>query len=97
MSEKELQEIIDSHKWIKVRRYEKPSEVTDWQFEHEMLSTHHRDETEFLIEKCRELAKELIETQKKVPWSQHKPHVDEWGNSDWRDTGEMGVNDIYIL
>lgn len=23
-------------------------------------------------------------------WSNHKPLRDEWGNSDWRDTGEMG-------
>ena len=22
--------------------------------------------------------------------STHKPFVDEWGNTDWRDTGEMG-------
>lgn len=23
-------------------------------------------------------------------WGNHKPFRDEWGNSDWRDTGEMG-------
>lgn len=23
-------------------------------------------------------------------WGNHKRFVDEWGNSDWRDTGEMG-------
>jgi hypothetical protein len=24
------------------------------------------------------------------PVREHKPFKDEWGNSDWRDTGEMG-------
>tara|TARA_R110000803_G_C11864721_1_gene307627 strand:+ start:309 stop:500 length:192 start_codon:yes stop_codon:yes gene_type:complete len=63
MENKELQEILDSHKWIKVKQYHKPDRSNDWQFQHEMLEVHHRDETKFLINKCRELAKELMETQ----------------------------------
>lgn len=90
MENKELQEIINSYKWIKVKQYNKPSSSSDWRFQHELLEGHHKDETKFLIEKCRELAKELMETQEKVPWTTHKPHKDEWGNTDWRDTGEMG-------
>lgn len=90
MNDIELQEIINSHKWIKVKSYYKPSRVSDWRNQHELLEVHHRKETDFLIEKCRELAQELIDTKNKVPWSNHKPHKDEWGNSDWRDTGEMG-------
>jgi hypothetical protein len=90
MDNKELQEILDSYKWIKVKQYYKPNRSNDWQFQHEMLEVHHRDETKFLINKCRELAKELMETQEKDLWTTHKPHKDEWGNTDWRDTGEMG-------
>jgi hypothetical protein len=90
MNDIELQEILNSYKWIKVKQYHKPNQPSDWQLQHELLEIHHRRETEFLIEKCRELAQELIETKKKVPWSTHQPHKDEWGNTDWRDTGEMG-------
>jgi hypothetical protein len=90
MIDEELKEILNSHKWIKVKQYHKPSSSNDWRFQHELLEHHHRKETEFLIEKCRELAQELIDTKAKVPWSTHKPHKDEWGNTDWRDTGEMG-------
>ena len=91
MENKELQEILDSYKWVKVKQYHKPDRSSDWQFQHELLEAHHKDETKFLINKCRELAQELIETKKQISWSTpHKPHKDEWGNTDWRDTGEMG-------
>lgn len=90
MNDIELQEILNSHSWIKVNSYYKPSQSNDWRYQHELLEVHHRKETDFLIEKCRELAKELIEAKKQIPWSTHKPHKDEWGNTDWRDTGEMG-------
>ncbi len=89
MSEKELQEIIDSYTWIKVKQFH-GEHYEDCKDAYDDLTVHHQKETEFLIEKCRELAQELIDTKKKVPWSTHKPHKDEWGNTDWRDTGEMG-------
>ena len=97
MTKEELEEIINSHRWIKVNSYYKPNQSNDWRYQHEMLEVHHRKETDFLINKCRELAKELMETQEKVTWSTnplylnpHTPHKDEWGNTDWRDKGEMG-------
>lgn len=83
MTKEELEEIINSHRWIKVNSYYKPTQSNDWRYQHELLESHHRNETNFLINKCRELAKELMETQETGT-------KDEWGNTDWRDTGEMG-------
>ena len=90
MTDLELEEITNSHKWVKVKGYNIPNKPNDWRLQHELLVIHHRKETEFLIGKCKELAQELIDTKKQVPWSTHTPHKDEWGNTDWRDTGEMG-------
>lgn len=60
--QEELQEILDSYKWIKVRAYreaELHNPCIDWKSEYSDLINHHKNETEFLINKCRELAKKL--------------------------------------
>ena len=53
MDRGELKEIIDTYKWIKVKQYDGDS--------YDTLMEHHKNETEFLINKCRELAKLLLE------------------------------------
>lgn len=35
-----------------------------------------------------EQVKQMLQEQRKA--TTHKPFVDEWNTSDWRDTGEMG-------
>ncbi len=58
MKKTDLDEIINSYKWIKVKKHVDDSTKT---FEERFteLEKHHIDETTFLIEKIRELAKEL--------------------------------------
>ena len=61
--QEELQEILYSYKWIKVNRYREADlrdPYVEWRHEYECLSKHHKTETEFLINKCRELATKLI-------------------------------------
>jgi len=66
MEKEDLQEIIDSYKWIKVKKLDLPEDPYDFDSHEELilgyeeLTKHHTKETEFLINKCRELAKELI-------------------------------------
>lgn len=56
-----LQEILNSFKWIKVKKYSKSdNDDIDYHSEYERLEDHHKKETEFLINKCRELANELL-------------------------------------
>ena len=60
--QEELQEILDSYKWIKVRTYHEAdprNPCTECKYEYFDLVKHHKEETEFLINKCRELAKKL--------------------------------------
>ena len=58
-----LQEILDSYKWIKVKKYVM-DENASWEDRYKQLEDHHLKETTFLIEKTRELAKELLELKK---------------------------------
>ncbi len=67
MSKKELQEIINSYKWIKVKRYNEVDVTNDWELEYARLVEHHKEETLFLISKSRELAKELLNQNKETP------------------------------
>ena len=59
MNKEQLEEIIDTYKWIKVKGF-KESDYDNWKDGFDALNDHHIKETTFLIEKCRELAKELL-------------------------------------
>ncbi len=68
MQKEELEKILEGYTWIKVKKYnEVPSDkfnsVNDENLYKELLE-HHKKETEFLIKKCRELAKLLYDTKK---------------------------------
>ena len=62
---KHLEKIINSHKWIKVKKFEPKSfdeiDVRGYKEAYNELLEHHKEETEFLIDKCRTLAKDLLE------------------------------------
>jgi len=64
---KELETIIHTFHWIKVKRYTEPKEMTDpraivdWEYAYKALNEHHTKETEFLIGKVRELAQQLLD------------------------------------
>ncbi len=53
-----LKAIIEGYSWIKVKKYD---EVVSENKDYNDLLSHHRKETEFLINKCRELAALLID------------------------------------
>jgi hypothetical protein len=63
--EAELKEIIDSYKWIKVKKYEDDDSLI-WLERYKKLEEHHKVETEFLINKCRELALKVIDEKRKT-------------------------------
>ena len=66
MSKEELEEIINSYKWIKVKRFD-PKDLTDvnkMSDLYDKLERHHEEETLFLINKCRDLARELLNQNK---------------------------------
>jgi hypothetical protein len=63
MENSEIREIINSYSWIKVKRFSPDNHVNDWEGEYARLEKHHKAETEFLINKCRELAVELFRSQ----------------------------------
>lgn len=54
-----LSEILNSFKWIQGDGFN-PEQKLSIEEKYEQLQVHHKDETEWLISKCRELAKELI-------------------------------------
>ena len=62
---KHLEKIINSYKWIKVKKFEPKSpndhlDFREYKEAYNELLEHHKEETEFLINKCRTLAKELL-------------------------------------
>lgn len=61
MDKQELEEILNSYKWIRVKQFKPNSE--NLMEKYLQLEEHHLKETEFLINKCRELAKELLKKQ----------------------------------
>lgn len=69
LSKEELQQIIDGHDWIKVKKFNLLSYVDAFKEEPgysealDAFEEHHKEETEFLIDKCRELAKELLKRE----------------------------------
>jgi hypothetical protein len=64
MDEKEIDEILNSYKWIKVKKFN-PLELGDHPDEkYEGLMEHHIEETSFLINKVRELTLIIRNLQK---------------------------------
>lgn len=58
MTEEEKQEILQGYKWIKVKRYEM-DESLSWEERYKQLEAHHEKETTFLIEKIREIVRNI--------------------------------------
>jgi len=54
ISTEEKEAILNTYKWIKVKRY-KDDESLSWEERYKRLNEHHIDETTFLINKVREL------------------------------------------
>jgi hypothetical protein len=66
ISKDDLNEIITSYKWIKVIKFDEViGRDDDIEFMYNGLLERHREETEFLINKCRELASLLLDKQTK--------------------------------
>lgn len=55
-------EYYSNFKWIKVKRYQM-DESLSWEQRYEKLDAHHIEETSFLIEEIRKLAKQLDDFQ----------------------------------
>lgn len=64
MTESELEEILTTYKWIKVKQLELPTYCTPMAHLL-MVLDHHKEETEFLIAKVRELAQALADERNK--------------------------------
>lgn len=58
MKPEEKQEILDTYKWIKVKRYQ-DDETKSWEERYKELEKHHLEETNFLITKIREIVQML--------------------------------------
>lgn len=58
MDKKEKQIILETYKWIKVKRYV-DDESLSWEERYKKLEAHHVEETTFLINKLREIVKGL--------------------------------------
>ncbi|MBP6732083.1 MAG: hypothetical protein KA149_08490 [Chitinophagales bacterium] len=56
MNELEKKEILETYKWIKVKKYNMREDLS-WEERYKELEQHHLEETTFLIEKIRELVK----------------------------------------
>ncbi len=54
MTPEDKEEILNTYKWIKVKRYNKDL-YSDWKDAYEALEEHHTKETEFLIKKIRDI------------------------------------------
>lgn len=65
MKKEELKEIITTHSWIKVKRFDE-SKYDNCVDGLDGLEKHHVEETEFLIKKCRELAIELLTEKERI-------------------------------
>lgn len=57
----EKQEILESYKWIKVKKYSEKTttDEVDWKSEYFKLLEHHKNETSFLIQFVRNLIPKL--------------------------------------
>jgi hypothetical protein len=63
----EFNQILNGYSWVKVPRYyevDPNKEDVDWNAEYQKLMEHHKEETEFLIDKIREIIKTSDEYNK---------------------------------
>lgn len=58
MSQEEIKEILESYRWIKVKKYQLDENAT-WEERYQQLEVHHLEETNFLIEKIRQIVKDI--------------------------------------
>lgn len=58
MDNNEKEEILNSYKWIKVKKFV-DDETKSWEERFKALEKHHLEETNFLINKTREIVKQL--------------------------------------
>lgn len=58
MDKEEKQEILDTYKWIKVKKYV-DDETLSYEERYRRLEQHHIEETTFLINKIREIVKDI--------------------------------------
>jgi hypothetical protein len=58
MTKSELDEILNSYRWIKIKAF-KPENYETWEEKYQALEQHHLAETKFLIAKIRELAQKI--------------------------------------
>lgn len=58
MTTEKKQEILETYKWINVKRYQ-DDETKSWEERYRELEKHHLEETIFLIKKIREIIQTL--------------------------------------
>lgn len=58
MTQEEKQIFLETYKWIKVKKYVDDQSLS-WEERYKRLEKHHLEETNFLIDKIREVIKEL--------------------------------------
>lgn len=58
MTKDEINEILNTFKWIKVKKYEDNPKLT-WEERYKVLEKHHLEETQFLINKIRSIVANL--------------------------------------
>lgn len=58
MEEPDKKEILQTYKWIKVKKYSDDETLT-WEERYKKLEEHHIEETSFLINKIREIVKDI--------------------------------------
>ena len=64
MDKEERQEILDTYKWIKVKKYV-DDDTLSYEERYQRLEQHHIEETTFLINKIREIVKDNGEIKEK--------------------------------
>lgn len=58
LREKDKKEILESYKWIKVKKY-KDDDTLSWEERYKLLEQHHIEETNFLIDKIRKIVSNI--------------------------------------
>jgi hypothetical protein len=58
MNDAELDEVLNSYRWIRVNHYHMKG--GEWEQRYRSLEAHHIEETEFLIQKVRDLARRVF-------------------------------------
>jgi hypothetical protein len=58
MDIKEIEEILETYKWIKVKKYVEDKSLS-FEERYRLLEKHHVEETSFLINKIREIVKDI--------------------------------------